>query len=90
MVFVHLEHKKPSLILLDYYLDTTIKTSMTGENALLKLNSKHPEIPVIFLTGTSDKAVLSKIAQLPIQGLIHKDEDDVLEKITEKVLELTQ
>ena len=68
-MFSVLEKKQPDLILLDIEMP-----EMTGFEAIVKLK-EHPQwkdIPVVFLTGHEDEAVVSQAMELGALGVIKK------------------
>ncbi len=72
--FAQLGQRKIDLILLDYQMPT-----MDGKEIFvkLKLNQKYRDIPVIFLTGASDKKTVSEILCLSPDGYLLKPVEKV-------------
>ena len=68
-MFSLLEKVKPNLILLDIEMP-----GMNGFEALekLKSNSSYSDIPVVFLTGTSDASIEERSNKLGAVGVITK------------------
>lgn len=64
-----IEKKKPDVILLDYEMP-----GMNGVQTLGKLreDNRYADIPIIFMTGTNDPAIIEKIALLGVSGYLIK------------------
>lgn len=79
-----LQKKKTNLILLDYTMP-----KMDGPAVLEQLhaNPETKDIPVLFLTGTSEKAKIQKALSLNPQGYLLKpvDQETLLERIKEQI-----
>ncbi len=53
-------HLNPRLIVLDYYLGSDEKTSMSGLDALKKINKINEKIPVIILSREKDRNTIAE------------------------------
>ena len=80
-----LDKDKPGLIFLDYYLDTQKKGYMNGEQVFDHLKEHHPEIPVVMITGMTDEERLSELSEIGFDDIIHKDHDQLFERIIQCV-----
>ena len=68
-MFILLEKMRPDIILLDIEMP-----EMSGFEAIVKLK-EHPQwkdIPVVFLTGHEDEAILSQAMELGALGIMQK------------------
>ena len=79
-MFRLLEKKQPDLILLDIEMP-----EMDGFEAIAQLKSdeRYQDIPVVFLTGRTDKEFEEKARNAPVLDIIQKPfvADDLLEKV---------
>ena len=77
-----IEKKKPDVILLDYEMPV-----MNGIQTLGKLrgDSRYADIPVIFMTGAKDPAVLEEIVSLGVSGYLIKpaDAEDIKKAVSD-------
>ncbi len=65
---------QPSLIILDYHLDSTDSTAMNGLQVLKRLKDRYPDIPVIFLSGQEKAEVASNTMKYGAYDYIVKNE----------------
>jgi DNA-binding NtrC family response regulator len=65
---------QPSLIVLDYHLDSTDSMAMNGLQVLKKLKDRYPEVPVVFLTGQEKAEVASNTMKYGAYDYIVKNE----------------
>lgn len=80
----------PVAIFIDYHLDAEDKKSLNGGEIAKLIHLEFPTLPIIMMTGSTEKHVIEKINELPIAAFIHKDADDVLEQIEDAVLRFCQ
>lgn len=80
-----LEKKKPSGILLDYYLDPDKKGYMNGEEVLQKLQIMDVKIPVLMLTGIQDTVKIEELQYPNLVEVLNKDSHDIFEKVVHAI-----
>jgi CheY-like chemotaxis protein len=56
-------YEKPDIIILDYYLDTEVKSAANGMEVLRVIREKLPNTPVIMLSGQEKYAVAAQTLQ---------------------------
>jgi len=79
-----LARKNPyDLILLDYALP-----DMTGLEALVRLTQRHPEAPVVLVSGFGSEYVAARGIHLGAIGYVNKDTPDFKERLAEILTEL--
>lgn len=79
---------QPDVVILDFFLDTEIKGGMNGGDVAWYLRKNFPDTKIILISGTSSKKALAEIQDLDVDAHLHKDEDDILDLISAKVIEL--
>jgi CheY-like chemotaxis protein len=79
---------QPEVLVLDYFLDTNITDGMNGGEAARYLKEQFPEIKIILISGTSSKKALADIQALNVDVHLLKGDDEILDLINAKILEL--
>ena len=75
--------KSPDMVFLDYYLNVGTgkiagdETTMNGDMVFKEIKKIKPNIPVVLLTGMSDKQKIEELKTLGFCCVIHKNEDDI-------------
>lgn len=72
-LFHMLDHEQVDIVLTDYAMPDGAFGD--GMEMLKRLRSRFPDVKIIVLTALSNPALLSKIVQLKIDGLLNKDSD---------------
>ena len=67
-------NSEPSLIVLDYHLDSMDATAMNGLQVLKKLKDRFPNVPVIFLSGQEKAEVAANTMKYGAWDYIVKNE----------------
>ena len=78
----------PELVVLDFFLDTELKGGMNGGRAASKLKTIFPNIKIILISGTSSPKAIAEIKSLEVDVHLHKDDDDILDKINEAITKI--
>jgi two-component system OmpR family response regulator len=65
---------KPKLIVLDYYLGSDEKNSMTGLDTLRKINTYNADIPVIILSREKDRDTIAEFIKQGAMKYVVKDD----------------
>jgi response regulator of citrate/malate metabolism len=65
---------KPKLIVLDYYLGSDEKNSMTGLDTLRKINTYNADIPVIILSREKDRDTIAEFIKQGAMKYVIKDD----------------
>ena len=77
-------HLNPSLIFLDYYLDSYEESNMKGCEVLVKVKEYDKDTQVIIMSGKSSNEIISKTTLCGSDGFFIKD-NLILDKVKEKV-----
>lgn len=86
----HLD-SSPTIIFLDYYLDTDYPNAINGLEVLKKIHKISPDSKVIMLSSQKDVKIVLKSLKLNIYGYIIKDQNtfsevkDAVKKIAEEM-----
>lgn len=80
----------PSLVFLDYYLNSVNREAISGEEALQQLKKRFSDVPVIMITGMSNNMKLEKLRSVGFDDVLHKDSDDIFNKVIECVKKYTR
>jgi two-component system OmpR family response regulator len=83
----HIE-MNPTLIVLDYVLNSTEPENMSGMETLKKIKEYSDTIPVIILSKQKDQEVISEFINLGAEKYVTKDDffiDTLLERIENEV-----
>jgi len=77
----------PSVIILDYYLDTSNPKAMSGLETLRKIKEINPGVPVVMLSGQGDIDVALDIYEAGAYSYIMKNKRalDAIDKIIERL-----
>jgi two-component system OmpR family response regulator len=67
-------HQKPDLVILDYYLNTTIKHAMDGIAVLKKIKETSPETRVIMLSSQDSITIASEMLENGALDYVSKNE----------------
>lgn len=79
-------HLNPSLIVLDYILNSTEVENMSGLETLQKIKEYNPKIPVVILSTQKNTDVIEEFISLGAEKYVSKDDffiDTLIETIEE-------
>ena len=71
---------KPDIVFLDYYLNEK-PGYPSGPNVLRELKKQYPDLPVVMMTGLTDRKKITELQSIGFTDFIHKDNDDILTDI---------
>jgi CheY-like chemotaxis protein len=80
-------HKKPDLIILDYYFIKPDKKVMNGMEVFDKIKETNPEVPVIMLSGQEKGELVLELARKGIDDYVIKD-NNLIDNLNASILEL--
>ena len=81
----------PDIILLDYHLDSRNKHNINGQEFMIILKKLKVLVPVIILSGQSNKEVMAHLIQLGAIDYVSKDDEYFLDNAidsTRRAIEL--
>lgn len=81
----------PDIILLDYHLDSCNKHNINGQEFMTILKKLKVRVPVIILSGQSNKEVMAHLIQLGAIDYVSKDDEYFLDNAidsTRRAIEL--
>jgi CheY-like chemotaxis protein len=78
----------PSLIITDHYLSNKNSIRKTGFMILKAMHKLGADIPVIVLSGATDKRIKQKYLDMGVTAFISKDDDEFIDKLEEVVLKV--
>lgn len=68
-------HEKPTLVILDYHLNSIVKTARNGKEIFDEIDSRNPGLPVIMLSALDDRKELVNMLKAGINDFVVKDGD---------------
>jgi two-component system, OmpR family, response regulator len=80
-------HKKPDLIVLDYYFLKAGAEVMNGMEVFDKIKEKDPNVPVIMLSGQERGELVLELARKGIDDYVIKD-NNLIDNLNASILEL--
>jgi CheY-like chemotaxis protein len=80
-------HKKPDLIILDYYFYKTDQKVMNGMEVFDKIKETNPDVPVIMLSGQEKGEIVLELARKGIDDYVIKD-NNLIDNLNASMIEL--
>jgi CheY-like chemotaxis protein len=80
-------HKKPDLIILDYYFHKADQKVMNGMEVFDKIKEINPNVPVIMLSGQEKGEIVLELARKGIDDYVIKD-NNLMDNLNAAMLEL--
>lgn len=81
-MFFKMRDDVPSLIVLDYYLDMEDKKAMDGYEIINQLKQKGIKVPIIVLTGLSNKEKVKQLKEVGVVDILYKGEEGIISKLS--------
>lgn len=75
----------PALILLDYNLDSVATNNMNGLRFMKKMQLAEKSIPVIMMSGQTDKRVTTELLKTGVVSYLAKDNEAFLDELLTEV-----
>jgi CheY-like chemotaxis protein len=80
-------HKKPDLIILDYYFYKTDQKVMNGMEVFDRIKETNPDVPVIMLSGQEKGEIVLELARKGIDDYVIKD-NNLIDNLNASMIEL--